>query len=310
MSTNSFINTSGKKLKMFRELHNWTQQQLAQKLNVSEKTISAWETEERDINLQNAKLICEQFGIPNSYFVFDEGFEKLSQSLREKIIAYENRMEFYNNVQIILQNCKTQIEDDGFTFKKEYLPCFDYKDAEFISFGIFEAKCLLNWTKQCKIAIKDATRHINNSLFQYKMPPIPSKIEYDKIALSKNNLFSHKINFELKDLICCDDINTIMNCLSKMKQTDYTKPDPRDPYAYRPKSNEEYVQSQLNYLLENLDGSLKNYFECIVFLIDNGAFYEKEIIQGQGDYCYPKSTKDVSRTYFFYRLAKEHIKIK
>lgn len=64
--------TMGQKLKMFRELNNLSQEQLGQKLNVTDKTISAWETGEREINLNNAKIICELFNIPNSYFVFNE----------------------------------------------------------------------------------------------------------------------------------------------------------------------------------------------------------------------------------------------
>ena len=67
--------TMGKKLRMFRELANLTQEQLGEQLNVSEKTISAWENEEREISLQNAKRICEQFSISEIYFVFNEGKE-------------------------------------------------------------------------------------------------------------------------------------------------------------------------------------------------------------------------------------------
>ena len=60
--------TMGQKLKMLREINNLSQEQLGQKLHVTDKTISAWETCEREINLTNAKTICELFNIPNSYF--------------------------------------------------------------------------------------------------------------------------------------------------------------------------------------------------------------------------------------------------
>jgi transcriptional regulator with XRE-family HTH domain len=132
----------GQKLKMFREINNLSQEELGQKLNVSDKTISAWETGERDINLANAKLICELFDIPNSYFVFNENFEKIPFEKKTLIQEYIKTAEFRNNIETIISNCKQKIEDDGLTFKKEYLPVFDYDNKDFSSYGIFNQNSL------------------------------------------------------------------------------------------------------------------------------------------------------------------------
>lgn len=80
--------TMGQKLKMFREINNLSQEQLGQKLNVTDKTISAWETGEREINLTNAKTICELFNISNSYFVFNENFNSINDELQNQIREY------------------------------------------------------------------------------------------------------------------------------------------------------------------------------------------------------------------------------
>ena len=62
--------------------------------------------------------------------------------------------------------------------------------------------------------------------------------------------------------------------------------------------------------MENLDASLKNYFDIVVFLIENGAFYEKIMVEGGGEFFVSKKIKDVSKTNFFYKLAKEHTRIR
>ena len=80
----------GQKLKMFREINNLSQEELGQKLNVSDKTISAWETSERDISLPNAIIIAELFDIPKEYFVFNENFSKLSYDTQKQIFNYCN----------------------------------------------------------------------------------------------------------------------------------------------------------------------------------------------------------------------------
>ena len=90
--------TMGQKLKMFREIENLSQEELGQKLNVSDKTISAWENEERDISLPNATLIAEFFNIPKEYFVFDENENKISSETKNKIQKYLSDYEFANKI--------------------------------------------------------------------------------------------------------------------------------------------------------------------------------------------------------------------
>ena len=99
----------GQKLKMFREINSLSQEELGAKLNVSDKTISAWENEDREINLSNAKLICGLFNIPNSYFVFNEGYEKLNDNIKSLIDNYIQTSQFRNNIETIIFTCKQKI---------------------------------------------------------------------------------------------------------------------------------------------------------------------------------------------------------
>lgn len=53
----------GTKLKDLREQHGFTQTDIAQRLDVSRQTVSNWETEKSSIDLKNALLLCDLYGI-------------------------------------------------------------------------------------------------------------------------------------------------------------------------------------------------------------------------------------------------------
>ena len=297
--------TMGQKLKMFREINNLSQEELGQKLNVSDKTISAWETGERDINLANAKLICELFDIPNSYFVFNENFENIPSEHKPLIQEYIKTTEFRNNIETIKSNCKQKIENDGLPLKKEYLPVFDYEKNTFSHYGIFDAKTL-------PISIKSHTdslgKHSFYSVSFNKDISNTINYKYSSSALVKYGLYEllEKYNndtVELKDLISCNNLEIFKSTLSKMKQKKYTKQKLLNPYEYVDIS-EEVLQNQLNEVLENLSPCLSNFWEIIVFLIDNGAYYTKQY--GWGDDVVSWSNiKDISKTNLTYRHAKD-----
>lgn len=218
--------TMSQKLKMFRLINKLSQEELGQKLNVSDKTISAWENGERDINLSNAQLICEFFNIPNAYFVFNENYEKVDSSIKVKIEDYLKNYEFTKNIETIIDTCKQKITDDGLQFKKEYIPYFDFDKQDFISYGIFDKSSLpIKIDHHTGISIFDCYHRVNfdianlTNINQYK---------YSSAALSKFGLFDILDRFnsdtiELTDLTDCNNLETFKNTLSKMRNKDYTK---------------------------------------------------------------------------------------
>ena len=208
------IETMSQKLKMFREINGMSQEQLGEKLNVSEKTISAWENNDREINLSNAKLICELFNIPNSYFVFNENFEKISTQTQKQIKEYSKNLEIKCKIETIISVCKKKIESDKLLLKKEYLPVFDYDKKGFISYGIFDprylpvkAKCVSTDSQQVGFGESISFNNIIDNMNSYR---------YDPSQLSKYNLYEVlKLQFdtlELKDLTEC-------NCVEILKET-------------------------------------------------------------------------------------------
>lgn len=301
--------TMGQKLKMFREINNLSQEELGQKLNVSDKTISAWETGEREINLNNAKIICELFNIPNSYFVFNENFSAVDSTIQNKIKNYINELEFRNKVEKVINICRQKITEDGIPVKKEYLPIFDFEKKFFVSYGLFDENSL---------PIKSVQKHSdfgNQTYFDIKIEESnlenKNSYKYSSLKLSEYGLFDilqeyNNNNVELSDLINCNNLDVFKTTLTQIKSRKYTQKNIYNPYAEGRDVSSEHIQSELNKALENLNPNLSKFWEIIVFLIDNGAYYTKQIGWGDDVVCW-KEEIDISKTNLVYRLAKDKI---
>lgn len=285
--------TMGQRLRMLREIKNLSQTQLAQELNVSEKTISAWETGGREIGFDNAKLICDFFGTPNTWFCFGENYEKLEASLRAKIEAYFESVEFHGMMEKILQKCLDKLTQDGLT-KKSYAPQFDYTKRQFVTYGLFRADRLP--FRDGKI---DENRITSSSAYEYSL-----------VALGNENLedIAKRVDLtdiHLSDLVECDSVKIFQMVLDKVKQEKHYEKinfwrDQRDV-------SEEYLQEDLNKALEFLLPTLNSFWEIIILLIENGAYYEKQ--EGHGDdVTIFYDVKDVSKTAIVYKLAMERVK--
>lgn len=300
--------TMGQKLKMFREINGLSQEELGAKLNVSDKTISAWENEDREINLSNAKLICELFNIPNSYFVFNENYEKLNSETKSLIEDYIKTSQFRNNIETIISMCKQKIENDSLPFKKEYLPVFDYDDQKFSSYGIFSIDSLP--VKITKTSGYREGKYLNKVSFDDDIHNIKS-YKYDSSALAKFGLYDILERFnsdsvEIKDLNNCNSLEVFKNTLTKMRNKKYFCKNPMNPLSEGVDVSNKTVQGQLNYVLENLNPNLSKYWEIIVFLIDHGAYYTKQCGWGSDVVCWDEK-EDVSKTNLIYRIAKDKL---
>ena len=314
MDSNAMKMSMGEKLKMFRELNQLTQDALGEKLNVSDKTISAWENGEREITLPNATSICAFFEIPESYFVFDEGENRLPLNLKEKIKEYIKTKVLLSNISKIIENCKKKIEQDGLVLKKEFLPSFDAKSKTFITYGIFDCSQLPARTKTTQrysgvgngisVALEMDEDSIDN----------PKRYQYDAEKLAKYGLYDvlnrfNKDTVLLSDLTCCNDLEIIINTIEREKKAPLLCAS-KGPYGYRSYPSQKRkpgLQEQLNGLLEHLDPNLPNFWRIIVYLIDQGAYYEKQ--SGEGDELTTfKNVKDTSKTNIVYRIAKDKCK--
>lgn len=60
------------KLISLRKSYGLTQEQLAEKLNVSRQAVSRWESEESSPDMYNLSAICKCFGVSSDYLINDD----------------------------------------------------------------------------------------------------------------------------------------------------------------------------------------------------------------------------------------------
>ncbi len=300
--------TMAQKLKMLREINGLSQEELGQKLNVSDKTISAWETAEREINLNNAKGICELFNVPNSYFVFNENYEKVNGELKSQIQEYLKNFEFTSKIENIINTCKQKLENDGLPYKKEYIPHFDFVKQDFNDYGIFEKSSLpITIAHTTGMSFVDSSLKVSFDEFNLSNS---KKYQYSSSALTKFGLYDILQRFnddkvELVDLTNCNNLDLFKKTLEKMKNKKYTE---GNSYLGNVRDvSTQYIQNQLNKVLEELNPNLSKYWEILVYLIDNGAFYLKQVGYGDDITCF-NYVKDISKTNIIYRIAKDNLK--
>ena len=66
----------GEKIRKLRKQKNFSQEDLAGKLNVHSVTVSKWENGTMQPRTQNIKEMAEIFGVPSSYLIEEDNFPK------------------------------------------------------------------------------------------------------------------------------------------------------------------------------------------------------------------------------------------
>lgn len=72
----------GKNIKALRESHGLTQAEFAKKIGVSDKTVSAWELEERTPRMGPVEKICKEFGLVKSQLYEGENESGMQADVR------------------------------------------------------------------------------------------------------------------------------------------------------------------------------------------------------------------------------------
>lgn len=79
----------GKNIKALREAYGLTQSEFAQKIGVSDKTVSAWELEERTPRIGAVEEICKEFGLVKSQLYESESESGMQADVRFNIAFLE-----------------------------------------------------------------------------------------------------------------------------------------------------------------------------------------------------------------------------
>lgn len=82
----------GAKIRHLRKLHSMDQKTLAEHLNVSNKTISSWESNRTEPNMKMIEMMCDVFGCQKTDFLEDvpDYFVQVSDKEYQLLIEYRN----------------------------------------------------------------------------------------------------------------------------------------------------------------------------------------------------------------------------
>lgn len=93
--------TFGEKLQKLRKENHWTQEQLAEQIDVSRQALSKWELDTALPDTENIIKLSKIFGLSTDYFLLEEEQEEKQIDLRK------------NRVFVILSSCFTGIAFSG-----------------------------------------------------------------------------------------------------------------------------------------------------------------------------------------------------
>lgn len=199
------------------------------------------------------------------------------------------------DIELLLENCKRVMASDGIDANEDTLP-FINENNEVIYGGVFdiEALPLVENRVDDEIHYRVDSKTVNDlTCYQYDIHELCVNGLYDLI------IEKFKDTVALTDLTSCDSLDLFDIALDNV--TRFAEEKDRNNTG-----DFSYIYTELCDTLENLDPIVDNYWEIIVFLIDNGASYLKqeiELIDGEATVIYKA---DVSKTNLAYRLALEY----
>ena len=89
----------GKNIKQMRESLGMEQQELAEKLNISNKTISSWECGRTEPKMGMIELMCNVFGCEKTVLI-DGQAPQTSLAMEKRVLEYAKRLEKLSEKQL------------------------------------------------------------------------------------------------------------------------------------------------------------------------------------------------------------------
>ena len=128
----------GDKLYELRRNKNLTQDDVAEKLNVSRQTISKWETNLSTPDFDKIAPLCELYGItPNELLMGKEGYEENSKNSNSNNENYNNGSTEQNTFEDAKDHLFTRGKDDEVDYENMTRAQIKRKSAEVVSSSVF-----------------------------------------------------------------------------------------------------------------------------------------------------------------------------
>jgi len=273
--------TTGERILILRKANGLTQGKLGDKLGVSDKAVSKWETEGGTPDIGVLTTISELFSISLDFLLKGNAVtdgDKQATELISQYIAQEQKK--VGNAEAI-KTCKRLLSENKIELNDDYLPKYNGDKTAFVSFGVFDEN--------------DVSKFSLQGLLKHGL---------SKVALK---YFGGMICFE--DAVLSDDVDVYAhaqaNYIEAKKNHDAETAKKRaGGYGYMHQATE-FAGKNKDWALENLDATLPKYYEAIVWLVDNGATYWTQEVNTNSHYATAKYVEDISKTKFIYRVAKD-----
>lgn len=266
-----------------RKLFGYNQKDFSNLVKISQKNISSWEQGKTEPFYKDLKKLANFFDISLVFLVEGKCVTDNDFVVQEKLNNYLLNNSKSLQFSDILSQAEKIIKEFKLNKPESYLPFID--DENEVNLKYFKI--------------------VNSKLLFDK-----AKIIADKNIYLYLKVFKHEAI--LKDAVKLDNCEVldyaIKNLSEAIKDFDdqIAKADEEDKKQLIISKNHYLKNNSLNYCLENLPKEMSNYFHFIIMLIDNGAYYEKQV--GAGDKMTTfKLVKDVSKTNFFYKIAKLYV---
>jgi len=271
--------TINEKIILLRKSNGLTQQELGNKLNITDKAVSKRESQSGSPDIEQIQSLSEIFNISLDYLMKDIAMTNGDREASKKIEEYKNKLAKTSETDDLRKKCKAYLDGHGVKYSEEILP-FVEDDGITINKG-------------CFVLSNDG----NISLSYEKL------VEYKQIDLIKR-FFIDKI-FPT-DAISLDDINlfeiSLMNWKNVPEELKKPHKEGMFSYTYIKYPSDNARRNDLNTILEELNPDRVNFFYFVKRLIENGATYKKQ--NGHGDdITIFDDVVDMSKTNFFYRVA-------
>lgn len=281
------------KITILRKINGLTQASLADKIGVTDKAVSKWESDGGMPDLGQIDSLCKVFNTSLDYLLKDNVITERDKKVAESIIKYNKELLDKTENDELIKKCKSYLNSLKVNYTNDIFPFIENGEVNYNCFIINGDDIKLNYDELVnhgqidiiiklfsdRVSIKDAIELDSLELFD-----IAAKIYEEKLIRNDKN------NYKIKDSTVFDYIHASDEVKGKIDE--------------RKALDKYFKENNLDYILENLDPELDNYFAFLVNLIDLGAAYLKTVGYGDDVVCW-NIEDDVSKTNFYYAVAKK-----
>lgn len=288
--------TLNEKIVLLRKSNGWTQQELGDKLNVTDKAVSKWESSNGTPDIEQLQSLSDVFSVSLDYLMKDVVTIDGDKNAYNKINNYKNKLAKIEEKNRLIDQCKSFLEEQGIHTSEDIFP-FIEEDGCTINMGCF----IIDNEKKISLSF--------DKLIEYKQIDLIVKFYPDRILPLEAVEMDDVDLFELS-LKCINNLQSEYNKLPKEGWGGFqytTNPEELNRINRSRQLKPVINKNNLNTVLEKLNPNLKNYYYFIVRLIDEGATYLKQEGHGDDVTCF-NYVPDISKTNFIYRVAKDMIK--